>query len=86
MNDCGKIMAILQENRMDTALKVQEILTKYGCYIRLRLGLHESQVESCSNTGLIVLQLCGDQQETAKLETELQAVPYVKVKSMALNF
>ncbi|MBP2645939.1 MAG: hypothetical protein H6Q75_1379 [Firmicutes bacterium] len=84
--DCSKIMAILQENRVDTAPKVQEILTKYGCHIRLRLGLHEAQVDSCSNSGLILLQLCGDRQETAKLETELQAVPHVKVKSMMLDF
>ncbi|MBP2653689.1 MAG: hypothetical protein H6Q73_1258 [Firmicutes bacterium] len=86
MANCSKIMAILQENRVDTAPKVQELLTKYGCHIRLRLGLHEAAVDSCSNSGLILLQLCGDQATTSELEEKLSAVPHVKVKSMMLDF
>jgi hypothetical protein len=86
MANCSKIMAILQENRVDTAPKVQEILTKYGCHIRMRLGLHEAAVDNCSNTGLILLQLCGDQAATGELEENLNAVPHVKVKSMLLDF
>ena len=45
MNNCSVILGILQENRVETATKVQDILTKYGCHIRVRLGLHDSGVD-----------------------------------------
>jgi len=83
---CSTIMAILQEHRVETATKVQEILTRYGCNIRFRLGLHDAGLESCSPSGLILLQVCGGKAETEQLQTELQKVPYVKVKLMSLDF
>lgn len=86
MGNCSTILAILQENRTETAPQVQDILTRYGCFIRVRLGLHDAALDQCTNTGLILLQLCGDDIPTAKFEEELRAVPYVKVKSMSLDF
>jgi len=86
VEQCGYIMAVLQENRMETATKVQEILTRNGCNIRFRLGLHDAGLETCSNSGLILLQVCGGKDDIEKLQAELQKVPYVKVKLMALDF
>ncbi len=86
MTECTTIMAILQENRVETAAKVQEILTEYGCFIRMRLGLHESAVDSCSNTGLILLQICGKDAPIKEMEKKLQALPHVKAKWMSLEF
>ena len=86
MEQCGYIMAILQENRVETATKVQDVLTRNGCNIRFRLGLHDSGVANCSNSGLILLQVCAEKEEAEKLQAELQAVPHVKVKLMALDF
>jgi len=86
MEQCGYIMAILQENRVETATKVQEVLTRNGCNIRFRLGLHDAGVESCSNSGLILLQVCGEKAEVEKLQAELKALPYVKAKLMSLDF
>ena len=83
---CGYIMAILQEHRVETATKVQEILTRFGCNIRVRLGLHDAGIETCSPSGLILLQICGDKAEIEQMQLELQKVPYVKVKLMALEF
>lgn len=86
MDKCTKIMVILQKNRSNTASKVQDVLTKYGCYIRVRLGLHEAGIDTCSDTGMILLQLCGDIALT-QLEKELQAIgDDVRVKSMTLDF
>jgi hypothetical protein len=79
-------MAILQKNRTETAPTVQDILTQYGCYIRVRLGLHDAALDSCSNAGLILLQLCGDNVPVTELEGKLQAVADVKVKTMSLDF
>jgi len=66
--------------------KVQEVLTRNGCNIRFRLGLHDAGLESCSNSGLILLQVCGEKTEVEQLQAELQQVPHVKVKLMSLEF
>ena len=86
MEQCGYIMAILQENRVETATKVQEVLTRFGCNIRFRLGLHDAGIDTCSNSGLILLQVCGDKQEVEQLQEALGKVPFVKVKLMSLEF
>lgn len=85
-NNCSTIMAILQEQRMETAVKVQDVLTKYGCHIRVRLGLHDAHINTCSNSGIILLQLCGENPVISELERELKVIPNVKVKYMTLDF
>jgi len=85
MEKCTTIMAIVQENRVETAVKVQDVLTKYGCFIRVRLGLHDSAIGQCTNHGLILLQLCGDDLPISKIEEELSAINSVKVKYMTLD-
>jgi hypothetical protein len=79
-------MAILQENRVETAPKVQDILTEFGCYIRVRLGLHDAAIDQCVNTGLILLQLCGEDVPVKDMEAKLRSIPNVKVKTMDLDF
>jgi hypothetical protein len=79
-------MAILQENRVETAPKVQDILTEFGCFIRVRLGLHDAAIDQCTNTGLILLQLCGEDIPVKDMEAKLRAIPNVKVKTMDLDF
>lgn len=82
---CSIIMAIVQEDRTATAVKVQDVLTKYGCHIRVRLGLNENTINNCSNRGMILLQLCGEG-FVEKIEEELTAINGVKVKYMAVDF
>ncbi len=43
------IMAIKISPRNEIAPKVQEILTRNGCIIKTRLGLHEATNDSCSS-------------------------------------
>ena len=86
MTDCSTIVAILQENRVESATKVQDILTEHGCNIRMRLGLHDAAIGSCSATGLILLQFCDEDGALADMTKKLTAIPGVKVKSMALEF
>lgn len=86
MTNCSTIMAVLQENRTETAPKVQDVLTEFGCHIRVRLGLHDAAIDQCSNTGLILLQLCGKEVPVKELEEKLTAIEHVKVKSMSLDF
>ena len=86
MTTGSAIMAISQEQRVETAHQVQDVLTQYGCYIRVRLGLHDSMVDTCSPKGLILLQLYGDCVPLQEIEEALTAIPSVKVKYMTLDF
>lgn len=86
MQDCNHIVAVVQECRSETATKVQEVLTRYGCFIRVRLGLHDAALDQCSERGLILLQVCGDRAQVDEMARELSAIPQVKVKTMELDF
>jgi hypothetical protein len=61
---------------------VQNVLTKFGCSIRTRLGLHEVTENYCAGSGLILLELTGDVNEFPKLESELMKIGGIEVKKM----
>lgn len=77
-----RILGIFITKRDNAALKVQEILTKYGCSIKTRLGLHELELTNCDSCGLIILELIGNVNECIRLENELWAVDGVKIQKM----
>lgn len=78
-----KIIGIQVGNRENEALKVQELLTKNGCIIKTRLGLHESSDALCTTSGLIILEFLPDKDaEIAVLEKDLSALNSVVVKTM----
>ena len=57
----------------------------YGCNIRLRVGLHEAGEGRCSDDGVILLQVCGEQDEVDRLMAALESTPGVTAKLMDLN-
>lgn len=78
-------MGIEVENRIDTATKVQALLTDFGCFIKTRIGLHEASDEGdlCSQKGLIILEFIKNTQEKAKeLEESIKELKGVVVKIM----
>lgn len=80
-----KILGIMINDPSTAAVRVQSILTKYGCSIRTRLGLHDIDQEYASETGLILLELSGDEQEGIRLENELLALDGVEIKKMVFR-
>jgi hypothetical protein len=76
------IMGITINLRTAHAPAVQEILTKYGCLIKTRLGLHETDEKACSEQGIVLLQLIGNDEEIEKLKDELLIITGVKVNTM----
>lgn len=76
---CYNIMTMLLNNRTQNAGKLQEVLTKSGCLIKVRLGIHEAG-NVCSDEGLIILQLTGSADELSRLESDLNSVEGVKAK------
>lgn len=77
-----RILGVLIHDRQKEAGEVQKLLTKFGCSIKTRLGLHEVTDNLCSTSGLLLLELTGDIVEMDKLEKELQAVEGTQVQKM----
>ena len=77
------IMAISLNQRSTQAPKFQEVLTRFGCNIKMRLGLHEAG-DACSDQGLIILQLTGAKDEIKALEENLNNIEGIKLKIIEL--
>ena len=84
-SNCGIIMALRLDKRVQSAVKMQEVLTTHGCAIRMRLGLHEASKDYCAEEGLILLQVCATPDEAAALESDLAAIEGIRVKTMSLD-
>jgi hypothetical protein len=78
------IMVVKIGTRREDSPKVQEVLSRFGCSIKVRLGLHETH-EVCSDEGILILQLCGDTGEMEKLETALNSMDRVQAKMVVLD-
>lgn len=78
------IMGIALEARNRFAPNLQEILTKHGCIISMRLGLHEASKEKCAERGLILLQLCAEEEEISALKKDLSEIEDIKVNTMSI--
>jgi hypothetical protein len=76
----GTLMAIQVGGRTEHATKVQEILTKYGCNIKTRVGFHDTDENHCSMDGIIILQLFGKESERQDMLDELNALDEVSAK------
>ncbi len=79
------ILGIHITDRLKNTSEVQAILTKYGCTIKTRLGLHEVKEDFCAHSGLILLELTGNRDEFFKLENELLRVDGLEVKKMVFE-
>ncbi len=82
---CYYVIGVRMDNRVSNASRFQETLTKNGCKIRARLGLHEASDDVCSMDGLIVLQPYGEKEEIEQLVKDLNALDGVTAKLVDLN-
>ncbi len=76
------ILGLHVTDRVKEAIDVQNVLTKFGCSIKTRLGLHEVHEDYCSTNGLIILELTGNAEEMIKLENELLKIEGLNVQKM----
>lgn len=72
-----KVIMIKIDRRISDAAKVQNVLTEYGCNIKVRLGLHEISEEHCANDGLILLQVDGEKSHLDTIVEKLNEVEFV---------
>lgn len=75
------IIGIKISNRLESAVAVQEILTKYGCIIKTRIGLHEEINGQCSPKGLILLEIIDDD-TSVNVANELCDIEEIEIQQM----
>ncbi len=79
------VLGIHISDRVRKINLIQPILTKFGCSIKTRLGLHGTDGADCSPNGLMILELSGDPKEFVKLENELLLIEGLEVKKMVFQ-
>ena len=84
MENCCYIIGVRVNHRVANAVGLQELLTKYGCNIKLRVGLHETSEKYCSDDGVIMLQVCGEKADLEAMLAALNDVEGIKAKMLEL--
>lgn len=80
-----RVLGVLVQLRSEAAIEVQDVLTKYGCSVRTRLGLNIPEDSGTGEQGLIILDLYGDPDESRRLENELRSLNNVQVQRMEFD-
>ena len=76
------IIGVHLTNRFKQALEVQSLFTKYGCNIKTRIGLHDVMKDACSPSGIVVLEMFGEETPCMEFMAKLKAIEGVDVQSM----
>lgn len=79
------VLVIVVGKRRDMAVEIQKVLTDSGCIIKTRLGIHDGVGDSCSDEGLIILELVGTSQKKKQLAKDLDKLYGVKTKLVELK-
>lgn len=79
------ILAIRVDHRHTNAVRLQEMLTKYGCNIRMRVGMHEADADYCADDGLIILQVYGDTEITNAMIADFDSLEGVTARMLDMN-
>ncbi|HDP34540.1 MAG TPA: hypothetical protein ENN29_05460 [Candidatus Hydrogenedentes bacterium] len=79
------ILGVHIQNRGENAVRVQQVLTEYGCCIKTRLGLHEVDENFCSTGGVLILEMFGDLAKCETLRDKLNSIDGIEVKEMTFE-
>ena len=79
------VLLILIGNRRDAAVKVQKVLTAWGCMIKTRLGIHDGVLDDCSDTGLVILELVGRENDKQEIARKLSLIEGVSSRLVQLD-
>ncbi len=76
------VVAVHVTDRITRVPEIQRLFSEYGCYIKTRLGLHETQDTVCSPNGLILLDMLYDPDSCGEFVEKLSALEGVEVKTV----
>jgi hypothetical protein len=80
----ANILILSVEKRNSCAVKIQETLTSSGCQIRTRLGIHDNSSDSCSDKGLIILEIVSEEKLIKPLLAKFETLDGVKAKFVTI--
>jgi hypothetical protein len=78
------LIAVKVSDREGVAQDLQKVLTKHGCLIKVRLGLHDMPANACSPAGLVIMEVEGEAAEIKALVDGLNALASVSAKQLSL--
>ena len=78
------IFGIRLSDRMNNSKDFQELLSKYGCIIKTRVGLHDMSCGVCSPYGIILLETVKNEEEITNLVMDLQNFKGINFNIMEL--
>lgn len=79
------ILLVLVGKRQESAVKVQQVLTAWGCIIKTRLGIHDGVMDNCSDEGLLILELYGTDEQKEELARKVAVIPGVSSQLVNLQ-
>jgi len=79
------LLIVLVGKRKETAVKVQQILTAWGCIIKTRLGIHDGVMDNCSDEGLLILELYGTDEQKKELARKVEVLEGVSSQLVNLS-
>ncbi len=79
------IVALIILNRDDVAVKVQKLLTAWGCMIKTRLGIHDGVLDNCTQTGLLILEMVGEDDKIKEFVRKLNLIKGVTAQALTLT-
>ncbi len=79
------ILGVKTTNRIETSDDIQKILTKFGCYIKTRLGIHNILGNICPKDALILLEI-PQKEQAILIENELLNISEIEIQRMEFDF
>jgi hypothetical protein len=79
------ILCVHITNRVTKAPEVQQIFTRFGNYIKTRLGLHEVTETMNSKAGVVILEMVGDESNFDELARALDEIEGVECRKVVFT-
>ncbi len=79
------ILGVKTKNRLETSDEIQKVLTKFGCDIKTRLGIHNILGNICPKNALILLEI-PQKKQAILLENELLNISEIEIQRMEFDF
>jgi hypothetical protein len=80
-----RIVGVHISERLTSAGAVQAVLTEFGCNIRTRVGLHDTDGAICSPSGVVLLDVIGTESECDALTARLGDIEGIEVQTMVFT-
>ena len=74
------IIGVKLPEKEENSVGFQQILTKFNCIIKMRIGINNSSI-FCSSSGIILLQV-EDEEKATELEKKLLEISGIEIQQM----